>query len=86
MKATIKLLNPNACGANSLEEYNTIKELKRYLNEALYYSGEVLLFVEGTGADPVKYSATNDVATLVSEARFYGEPLCVLPTFDYIED
>ncbi len=82
MKATIKLCNPNACGASPIEEYATIKELKNYLNHCLYYSGEVYLNVPSEN-EPVKYSETNDVASLVSSVNYYGdEYLEVIPTFE----
>lgn len=82
MKATIKLCNSNACGQNSIENFNSIKELKNYLNHCLYYSGEIYLVVP-SDYNPVKYSETNDIASLISDVRFYGdEYLEVIPTFE----
>ncbi len=80
MKATIKLMNPNACGANSIESYDSIKYLKNYLNHCLYYSNEVYLNIEGQG-DFLEYSKTGDVRSLLSDAKFYNSVLCVIPTF-----
>lgn len=82
MKAIIKLCNPNSCGANSIETYNTIKELKNYLNHCLYYSGEVYLNIPSE-SNYIKYSETNDIASLISDVNYYNdEYLEVIPTFE----
>lgn len=86
MKAKIKLCNPNACGGNSIEEFKTIEELKKYLNECLYYSDEVYLNVPSNHS-PVKYSETNDVRSLLTDVNFYNdEYLEVIPTFEEVEE
>lgn len=84
MKASIKLINPNGTGQNSFEEYQTIKELKNYLNHCLYYSGEVYLNVPSL-SNYDKYSETSDIASLVSDANFYGERLEIIPSFEDVE-
>ena len=82
MKAIIKLCNPNTSGQNSIETYNTIKELKKYLNHCLYYSGEVYLNIPSLN-NHVKYSETNDIASLISEVNYFeDEYLEVIPTHE----
>lgn len=84
MRVKIKSVNPNASGTNSFEEYKTIRELKNYLNHCLYYSGEVYLNVPSL-SNYVKYSETNDVASLVSEVNYFNdEYLEIIPTFENI--
>ena len=80
MKAKIKTIQPTVNGQNNIEIFDTILDLKKYLNEVLYYSNDVLLYVEQCGINEVyKYSETNDLRMLLSEAKKYDSVLCVLP-------
>lgn len=82
MKAKINLINPNLCGTNSEETFQNIKDLKKYLNEALYYSEEIYLWVDCFYNDVFKYSETNDIRSLLTEANYYDSILNVAPTFE----
>ena len=79
MKAKIKLVNPNGTGANSYEDFDSIVELKNYLNAVLYYSSDVLLWVDCFFDDHISYGDTNDIRSLLSEANHYDSILCVAP-------
>lgn len=75
MKAQIKLISNN--GHNPIEVFNSIKELKLYLNECLYYANELYLNIECNYSDNWEYSKITDLRSLLSEAKFYGSILCV---------
>tara|TARA_R110000787_G_scaffold162545_1_gene275964 strand:- start:20 stop:253 length:234 start_codon:yes stop_codon:yes gene_type:complete len=67
---------------NELINFNTIKDLKTFLNSALYYSSEVFLTVDFS--EVYKYTQVNDIASLVMEARFYEKPLFVSQSFERV--
>ena len=75
MKAKIKIINFN--GVSPIEVFNSIKELKTYLNECLYYANELYLNIECNYTDNWEYSKITDLRTLLSEADFYDSVLCV---------
>lgn len=69
MKASINF-------SNEIQNFNSIKELKTFLNSALYYADEVVLFNHKANVQ-VNYSETNDIAGLISECNDYDEVLNV---------
>lgn len=75
MKAEIKIINFN--GASPVSAFNSVKELKTYLNEMLYYAEELILNIECKYTDNWKYSEVTDLRGLLSEAKFYNSVLCV---------
>ncbi len=75
MKAKFKLINWN--GASPITEFNTIKEAKKWLNEMFYYCEDLILNVECNYTENVKYSETNDLRTLLSDANFYQSVVCI---------
>ena len=75
MKANIKIINFN--GASFIETFESVKTLKTYLNEMLYYSKELYLNIECNYTDNWEYSKITDLRTLLSEAKFYDSVLCV---------
>ena len=74
MKVTIKLMNPNSCGQNSIETYPNIPAFKRFLNHMLYYSSEVILHIPCLN-ESYKYSETDNIAYLLSQCNHYNETL-----------
>jgi hypothetical protein len=69
----------NYHGANSSETFASVREFKKCLNSMLYYCNEVILYHEGDFSSSCNYSETNDIASLVTDANFYGVELCVSP-------
>ena len=63
------------------KEFNTIKELKTFLNSALYYANDLILFSHKANVDPISYADTNDLKSLVSECNFYDDYLDVVQEF-----
>ena len=75
MKATINF--------NGTEKtFKTIKELKKFLNKALYYASELILFNYKANLDPLNYTETNDLAFLISECNSYDEVLNIVQDFN----
>jgi len=75
MKAQIKLINNSGC--SPIEVFNSVKDLKTYLNECLYYATELYLNIECNYTDNWEYSKITDLRSLLSEAKFYDSVLCV---------
>jgi hypothetical protein len=74
MKATINFNNEEL-------QFDTIKELKTFLNGAYYYANDLILF-NGKAIVSELYSNTNNIATLISECNFYGEVLNIIQDFN----
>lgn len=82
MKAAVNFISGNAVGnQNDNVTFNTIKELKKYLNEALYYCDEVVLF-NHRAAIEVNYSEITDLKTLIADCNLYNEVLNVIQIFN----
>lgn len=71
MKILLKLINPNANGANGTAEFKTVKDAEKYLNEALYYSTRVEL--SSSFNDLVEYDNNTSLSELMRDAVNYGE-------------
>ena len=86
MKCLIKEIQTSGNGVNPLKEFNTLKELRKYLNEVFYYSEDIHLFIESVNS-VVFYSEVDtknvpSLGELVREAKFYNEPLIIAPTWE----
>jgi len=79
MRVKYKVYNIN--GASPIEEFNSIKEFKTFLNEMAFYLEEVLLNVEDNYCEVFKYSETNDIRSIVSDANFYDSVVSVHPIY-----
>ena len=66
---------------NEVIQFNTIKELKTFLNSAYYYAENLVLFNHIANIE-VNYSDTNNIANLISECNFYNEILNVIQIFE----
>ena len=75
MKVNIKIAQFN--GTSPINEFNTISELKTYLNEMLYYASELILNIECNYTDNWNYREVTDIASIVREAKFYNSIICV---------
>lgn len=75
MKARIKVINNN--GASPIEEYENFTELRKFLNEMLYYSHELILNIESNYTENYKYSEITDLRALFTDANFYNSVVCI---------
>jgi len=75
MKAKFKLINHN--GDSPIEEFNTIKEAKTWLNEMYYYCEDLILNIECNYTDDWKYSEITDLRSILTDANFYNSVVCI---------
>lgn len=66
---------------NEPKDFNSIKELKTFLNSAFYYANDLILFNHTANVEET-YKNINNIAYLVSECNFYNVQLEVIQIFE----
>lgn len=69
MKIKLKVENHN--GASNIDTYETVKDAKRYLNEASYYTEKVWL--SSSFNEVTEYTSKTSLAALMADAKRYGD-------------
>lgn len=67
----ILLKQPQFNGASPVNEFKSVKEAEKFLNEVLYYSNKVEL--SSSFNDLVEYDKNTKLSHLMQDAKTYGE-------------
>lgn len=67
----IKLKVASHNGAPIVDTYETVKDAKRYLNEASYYAEKV--WISSSFHDFMEYTSKTSLAALMADAKRYGD-------------
>ena len=67
---------------NEEKIFNTIKELEKFLNEALHYCDKVFLTVDFSDIYSYQEITKQTLRYLINESKFYKKPLNISQSWD----